>query len=73
MRSRTSEAWQGLVGFVVVTLGVVPLVVLAFGAPTGGLWGLVLDGDAGVAAWIWPGLVVVAGVVTIGVLERRKR
>lgn len=72
MKIKTNEAWQGLAGFVAITLGVVPLVMLAFGAPTGGLWGLVLDEAPGPAMWIYPCLVVFAGVVAIALLERRK-
>lgn len=73
MTIRTNEARQGLAAFVGITLGVVPLVMLTFGAPTGGLWGLVLDEGSGPAVWICPCLTAVAAAVALALLERRKR
>jgi hypothetical protein len=73
MTITTNDGLQGLTVFIAVPLGVVPLIMLASGSETGGLWSLVLDEDAGPAEWVCPSLVVLAAVVAIALLERRKR
>lgn len=72
MTSKTVDAWQGLIGLIGITLGVIPLVMLIFGS-SNGLWSLVLDDSAGAIRWVLPVAVLVVGVVAIAVLERRKR
>lgn len=72
MTTRAIDGWQGFVAFVGITIGVIPLIMTAFGAGSG-LWGLVLDDTAGALRWICPLLVLAAGVTAIAALERRKR
>lgn len=65
------EGVQGLVGFVAITVGVIPLGQLLLVGRLGSVWS-VLPVWAG-APWLLPTLVVLAGVIVIGVLERRRR
>lgn len=72
MQAKTARGWRTLVGIVWVALGVIPLVTLPFGG-TGGLWGRILDADAGVGLWVAPTVAVVVGAVLLVVLDRKTR
>lgn len=72
MTSKTADAWQGLIGLIGITLGVIPLAMMVFGS-SNGLWTLVLDDSAGALRWVLPLVVLIVGVIAIAVLERRKR
>lgn len=69
--TRVVDGWQGVIAFVGITLGVIPLVMALFGGSSG-LWTLVL-GDTGPLRWICPLVVLVVGVAALAALERRKR
>ena len=50
MARKTIEGWQAVLGYVAVTLGVIPLVQYAIGVRRGGLLRFVLGDDPGAAA-----------------------
>lgn len=68
---RSVTTAQGVAALVGITLGVIPLVGVLIGRGPG-LWTR-LVGDTGSAVWWLPGVVVVACVVAIAVLERSAR
>lgn len=71
-RSNT-DAVQGFLALVAITLGVVPLVRLVSGGEVGRLLSWVPGTDADPGRWLVPVGVLVVAVVLIAVLERRGR
>lgn len=67
------EVWQGVVAFVGITLGVIPLVQWLLSDATGSLWQLLPGGGAGTPALAAAAVVLVVAVGVVALLERGKR
>lgn len=63
---------QAVLAFAAITFGVIPLGQLVFAGRVGSVWGFLLGGSTS-PPWLGPVLVVVAALVLIGLLERRRR
>jgi hypothetical protein len=72
MTRKTIDGWQGFLGLVAVSLGVIPLAQYAIGGRRGGLLRFVLGDDPGAALWIVPLTILAATVIVILLLERGK-
>ncbi|MFT3944331.1 MAG: hypothetical protein QM705_11000 [Ancrocorticia sp.] len=70
-KTRGIESAQGLVAFVGITLGVIPLIQVVLGRRPG-LLTLVLSEGPSASHWIAPLVVVLAATVLVFVLELRK-
>ena len=66
------DGWQGFVGFVGITLGVIPLIRYAIGGRRGGLLRFVLGDDPGAALWIVPLVILAVSAAAILLLELGK-
>jgi hypothetical protein len=66
------DAWQGAVGFVGITLGLLPQVQVLLGRGPG-LWRAILGGESGSSAYVLPLAVIAAAVAVIAWLEAQKR
>ncbi len=71
-KARDIEAIQGIVAFVGITLGVIPLIQVFFGRRPG-LLTLVLPEGPSALHWIAPIVVVLAAIAIVLVLESRKK
>lgn len=69
--SKQIDTWQGVVAFVGITLGVLPLLQLLFGSGPG-LLKFAIGEDPGVAGWVVPAGVIAISVAVIAWLERVK-
>jgi len=67
------DVWQGVVAFVGITLGVIPLAQKMLTGSTGSLWKLLPGGGQGSLALIAAGVVAVGALLVVAGLERRKR
>lgn len=67
------DVWQGVVAFVGITLGVIPLVQKMLTGSTGSLWRFVPGGGKGSPALIAAGVVALGALLVVVCLERQKR
>ncbi len=73
MSSTTANTGQGVLAFVGITLGAIPLAQLALRGRTGSVWSWLLGDGPGSLSWIGPVAVLGLTVALIAVLELRKR
>lgn len=66
------DAWQGVMGFVGITLGLLPMVQVMLGRGQG-LWRFVLGEASGAAAYVPPLAILTVAVAVIARLESLKR
>ncbi|MCF7550901.1 hypothetical protein [Pseudonocardia sp. WMMC193] len=73
MTSKTINTWQGLMGFVGITAGVIPLIQFWVVGSAGSVWRWLFDGVDGTLGWVGPLTTAFVAVVLITVLERRRK
>ena len=73
MANRTITTWQGIVAFIGITAGVIPLVRFLVLGRAGSVWSRLFDDAGATLGWAGPLVLVVAAIGLIAGLERRRR